>query len=85
MACDATEPCGILAEQTRLDLDARERGSGWRKARHFLLGQPGADRQALEVLALLEQLAEALAVLGLDFDQLARPSMVASRSATLTA
>jgi hypothetical protein len=38
--------------------------------RHLLVRQPGADRQRLETLALVQQLLEALAVLGLDVDDL---------------
>ena len=52
----------ILAEQARLDVDAGETVAVDREARHFLVGQPGTQRQAFEVLGLVEQLAEASAI-----------------------
>ena len=39
-----------------------------REARHLVIGQAGADRHALEALRLLQHLAKALAVPGLDLD-----------------
>ncbi len=52
----------VGAEEPRLDLEAREAESVHRELRHLLLGEPGADRQALEVLALLLQALEAAPV-----------------------
>ncbi len=66
--CDRAER--ILAEQPRLDLDAREPVAVHGKARDLLVGQARAQRQALEVLGFLEQLAEALAVARLHVDDL---------------
>src|SRR5262249_28109326 len=63
-------PVRILAEEARLDLDARETGAVHREARELVVGQPGAQREALEVLRLFEQLPEALAVARLDIDDL---------------
>jgi hypothetical protein len=75
----------ILAEQPRLDLDAGEAVALGDEARHLLVGQAGADRQRLEVLALVHQLLEALAVLASMSMSVARPSMVFSRSPRATA
>ena len=58
----------ILAEQARLDVDAGEAIAVDGEARDLLVGQPRAQRQALEVLRLVEELAEALAVARLDVD-----------------
>ena len=79
-------PSGILAEQSRLDLDAGKAVAVGDEARHLLVGQAGADRQRLEVLAFLQQLAEALAVLRLDVEDLGQfVDDVSSRSCTLRA
>ena len=60
----------VVAEQPRLDVDAGEAEALGGEARHFLVGQLGADRQRLEVLALVHQALEALAVARLDLDDL---------------
>ena len=60
----------VLAEEPRLDLDAGKAVAVDGEARDLLVGQPRAQRQALEVLRFLEQLAEALAVARLDVDDL---------------
>jgi hypothetical protein len=61
----------VLAEQARLDLDAGETVAVGGEAGDLLVAQAGADRQAFERLALLEQLAEAALVLGLYLDEFA--------------
>ncbi len=58
----------IGAEEARLDLEPREAEAVDREARDLLLGEPRADRQALEVLALLLELLEAAPVPGADID-----------------
>src|SRR6185369_5861739 len=58
----------VLAEEARLDLDARETVAVDGKARDFVVGEPSPQRQAFEVLRLLEQLAKAPAVARLDLD-----------------
>src|SRR6185437_582845 len=68
MRRDLTER--ILAEEPRLDVDAWKAIAIDREARDLLVGQLGADRQALEVLRFLEQLLEPLAVARLDADDL---------------
>src|SRR5690349_8760735 len=60
----------VVAEQSRLDVDAGEAITIDRKARDFVVGQPRADRQALEILGFLELLAKALAIARLDVDEL---------------
>jgi hypothetical protein len=62
----------ILAEQTRLDLDTGKEIAVGGKAGHFFLAQARTNRQAFKVLALLEQPAKTLAVLGQDLDHLAQ-------------
>ncbi len=62
----------ILAEQARLDLHAREAVAVGGEARHFLVGQARADRQALGVARFGIQLAEPAAVLGLHVHHLAQ-------------
>ncbi len=59
----------ILAEQPRLDLDPGEAIAVDREPRDFLVGQPRAQRHALEILRFVEELAETLAVAGSDLDQ----------------
>ena len=59
---------GVLAEEARLDLDAGKAVAIDGKARDFLVGKARAQRQALEVLRFLEQLAEALAIARLHID-----------------
>ena len=58
----------ILPEQPRLDVHAGEAIAVHREARDLLVGEPRAQRQALEVLRFLEQLAEAAAVARLHVD-----------------
>ena len=58
----------ILPKQPRLDLDARKAVAIDGEARDFLVGQPCAQRQALEVLRVLEQSLESLPVARLDVD-----------------
>ena len=73
----------ILAEQPRLDLDAGKAIAIDGEARDLVVGQPRAQRQALEILRFLEQLAEALAVARLDVDDARRAaSIVSSRFLT---
>ena len=60
----------IMAEQSRLDFDPGEAVAVNREARDFLVGEPRAQREALEVLRLLEQALEALAVARLNLDDL---------------
>ncbi len=62
----------ILAEQTRLDLDTGKEITVGCKASDFLLTQARANRQAFEILALLEQPAKTLAILGQNLDHLAQ-------------
>ena len=62
----------ILAEQARLDLDAREAVAVGGEARHLLVRQARADRQALGVAHFRIELAEAAAILGLHLDHLAQ-------------
>ena len=52
----------ILAEEPRLDLDPRETITVDREARDFLVGEPRAQRQALEEFGLVQQSLETLAV-----------------------
>ncbi len=59
----------ILAKQPRLDFDAGKAIAIGDERRHFLVGQPGADRQRFEVAAFVQQLPETLAILGLDVDE----------------
>ena len=59
----------VLAEQARLDLDARKTKALGDETRHLLVCQARADGQRFEVLAFVEQLAEALVVLWLDVDE----------------
>ena len=61
---------GVVAEQTRLDLHAREAVLLRGKARHFLIGQPGTDGQRFEVARLLQQPLEAAAVALVDVHHL---------------
>src|SRR6266545_6103409 len=61
----------VMAKQARLDLDAGKAIAVDGEARDFLVGELRAKRQALEVLRLLEQLAEALAIARLHIDDLA--------------
>ena len=53
---------GVLTEQARLDLNPRKAIAMHREARNFLVRKARAYGQALEALALFEQLAEAAAV-----------------------
>ena len=59
-------PERILAEQARAHFDARKAIALRGEARDFLVGQARADRQALEILRVFEQLLEAPAVAGVD-------------------
>ena len=63
----------ILAKQARLDLHAGKTIAMGDELRHFLVRQPRPDRQRLEVAAFLQQLLEALAILGLDVDDRCQP------------
>ena len=58
----------VLAKQAGLDLDAREAIALGGEPGYFLVGQPGADRDRLEILRFVEQPLEALAILGLNVD-----------------
>ena len=58
----------IVAKQPRLHVDARKAEALCGEAGNLLVGQLGADRQRLEVLALVHQPLEALAVARLDVD-----------------
>lgn len=58
----------ILAEQPGAHVDAGEAETLRRETCDFLVGQPRADRQAFEVLGILEQLFEAAAVALIDRD-----------------
>ena len=49
----------VLAEQPRVDLDAGEAVAVGGEARDLLVGEPRADRQAVDALALLQQPLEA--------------------------
>ena len=61
----------VVAEQPRLDLDAREAVAVDGEARDLLVGEARADRQALEVAASpRSSLLEARAVARLDVDEL---------------
>src|SRR6185295_232696 len=60
----------ILAEQPRLQLHALVAEAVGGEAGRLLVGEPAADRQALGVTRLGEQLAEARAIARLDVDQL---------------
>ena len=60
----------VLAEQARLDLHAREAEAVGGELRDLLVGEAGADRQALGIALSTEQLAEARAVARRDLDQL---------------
>ncbi len=60
----------ILAEQPRVHVHAREAEALRREARHFLVGQLAADRQALEAARVFHQALEAAAVARLDVDHL---------------
>jgi len=53
---------GILPEQPRLHVNARETIAVRSEARDLLVAEPGADRQAVEALALIDELREAPAV-----------------------
>ena len=70
----------IVAEQPRLDLDAGEAEALRGEARDLLVGEPGADRQRLEALALVEQALEARRSRGWMSTTSASSSIVASRS-----
>src|SRR5947207_1170669 len=63
----------VLAEEPRLDLHSGKTVAVDREARHFLIGQTGTQRQALEVLGFLEQPLETLAVARLDLDEASEP------------
>ena len=58
----------IVAEQARLDVEARKTIAIHRKTRDLFIGKAGADRQRFKILALLEQALEAAAVARLNFD-----------------
>src|SRR5205814_4252616 len=58
----------ILAEESRLDLHTRKTVAMHGETSDFLIGQSCAERQALEVPRLLEQLAETLAIPRLHVD-----------------
>ena len=60
----------VLAEQPRLDLHAGKRVAMHGEARDLFVGQARAKRQALEVLRLLHQLSEPLAIAVADVDDL---------------
>jgi hypothetical protein len=60
----------ILAKEPRLDLDSRKPIAIDSEARDFVVGQLGAKREAFEVLGLVHQLLEALAVARLHLDDL---------------
>jgi hypothetical protein len=62
-------PLRILAEEPRLDVDSRKAVAVRREAGDFLIGKSGAYRQALEALALLQQL-EAAPIAGANLDDL---------------
>ena len=62
----------ILAEQPCLGFDTGEAVAVRCKARDFLVREPGADGQTFEAFAFLEQLAEAAAVTGSDFNHLGK-------------
>jgi hypothetical protein len=69
-----------LAEQARLDFDAGKAEALRGEARHFLVGQAGAHRQALEALGLFQQRLKRLRSLGSISTSLPSSSMVSSRS-----
>ena len=58
----------ILAKQPRLDFHAAKTVTLRREACHFFVGKARTDRRTFEIFCFFEQLAEALAVLGLDID-----------------
>jgi hypothetical protein len=60
----------VVAEQPRLDLDAREAEALRGETRHFLVGQPGADGQRIGTLELFAQALEAAPVARADLDQI---------------
>ena len=60
----------ILAEQPRFDLHPGEAVAVHCEARDLLVAEPRSQREALEVLGLVEQALEALAVAGLNLDHL---------------
>ena len=60
MAADFTQ--GIVTEQPRLDVDAREAIALGCEARHFGVAQLGADRERLEAAALFHQAFQATPV-----------------------
>ncbi len=64
---------GILAELARLHLHPGEAVAVHREAGGLLLGEHVADGDALEVLALRQQLPEAFAVASLDDDDFGQP------------
>ena len=66
--CDLAE--GILAKQSRLDLDARKAITVDGEAGHFLVGKARAQGEAFEVFRLLQEAAESLAIALLDVDEL---------------
>ena len=61
---------GVVAKQPRLDVHAGKAKPLRRKASHFFVSEPGADRQRLEALGLLQQALEATAVARLHIDHL---------------
>src|SRR4051812_20796430 len=58
----------ILAEQPRVDFDARKAITVGGEARDLLVRQPRANRQALETFAFFHQLAEPAPVLRRDLN-----------------
>ena len=58
----------IMTEQARLDFHAREAIRIGGKARHFLVGQPCLDRQAVGAAQFCAQFAKAVAFAGFDLD-----------------
>src|SRR5688572_2650039 len=60
----------ILAEQSRLHVDAREAVAIDGEARDLFVGEPRADRQAVEALAFLQQFPESPTVLRGDLHDL---------------
>jgi len=72
----------VVPEQPRLDLHAGKSVAVDREAGDLVVGEPRAQRQALEVPRLVEQLAEALAVARLTSTIVASWSIVSSRLLT---
>ena len=60
---------GIVAEQARVDIHAGKTVAVHREAGHFLVIQPGADRNAGEIVPLFQKFLKPFPVLGSDLDQ----------------